>query len=120
MLYNINLSGDDVSEMMIPGDYNLHGQDLIANSNNIVILGNQQTPFSGKSEIVLSECTLGGNNNENLSLVNSSIIDYAESLLGERIIFSDEGVPIICGWRDNQNDFDIMFLSVRQDPYPGP
>ncbi len=116
LIYNTSVDGNNIFKNRIGSDYDLLGKDILVNSNgDIVILGNQFIPFSGKNNLSLSYISLREPGYDSIIIDQSEIIDHPQSLYGEKMIAGNQGGVNICGWRTIQTDVDILFAAVDQN-----
>jgi hypothetical protein len=117
LILNTNAEGKGMTELRISAEGNLTGTDIVADRDgNIVILGNHENPTREVSEIYLTRIKLEGFNNELITVLDATSIDFTESLYGKSMVINTDNSVAICGWKGIQVDErDILFVRVNSN-----
>jgi hypothetical protein len=116
LILNTNFEGKGMTELRISAAGNLSGTDMvISDDGSIIILGNQEDPVSGISKIYLARIKLEGFNNELVTVLDATFVDFPESIYGKSMVINADNSIAICGWQEIQGDRDILFARVNQD-----
>ena len=116
LILNTNSEGKGMTEYRIAEDANLSGADMVLDSDeNIIILGNQENLISGLSSLYFAKIKLEGYNNEQITVLDATSVDFSESLHGESIVITGTNSLAVCGWQDKEDDRDILFARVDND-----
>lgn len=116
LILNTNSEGKGMTELRILVDGDLSGTDMVADGEgNIIILGNHDNPTRGVSEIYLTRIKLEGFNNELITVIDATTVDFAESIYGKSMVINKNNSLAICGWQEIQGDRDILFALINQD-----
>lgn len=116
LILNTNSEGKGMTEYRISAEGNLTGSDMVVDDNdNIIILGNHENLTAGLSSLYFAKIKLEGFNNELITVLNATSVDFLESLHGESMVISRDKSLAICGWKGKQPDRDILFAQIDQD-----
>ncbi len=116
LVFNTNEDGKGATQLRLTGDNDLSGKDIVLTGDGeILIMGTGENIVSGLSELFFAKIKLEGAGNEIITLLNSGIISYPESLYGESMIVSGNNTFAICGWEQKQNDRDILLVLINND-----
>jgi len=116
LILNTNSEGKGMTEYRISAEGNLTGSDMVVDDNdNIIILGNHENLTADLSSLYFAKIKLEGFNNELITVLNATSVDFLESLHGESMVISRDKSLAICGWKGKQPDRDILFAQIDQD-----
>ncbi len=117
LILNTNSEGKGMTEYRISAEGNLTGSDMVVDDNdNIIILGNHENLTTGLSSLYFAKIKLEGFNNELITVLNATSVDFPESLHGESMVINTDNSLAICGWQEKRDDRgDILFARVDQD-----
>jgi hypothetical protein len=117
LILNTNFEGKGMTELRISADGDLSGTDMVIdNDENIIILGNQENDdLVPSKKIYLTRIKLEGFNNELITVLDATSIDFTESLYSEAMVINTDNSLAICGWREIQDDRDILFARINSD-----
>ena len=116
LILNTNSLGKGMTELRISGNGDLSGVDMVTDTDgNIIILGNHQNSTRDVSEIYLTKIKLEGFNNELITVLYATSIEYEESLYCKSMVINEDNSLAIVGWRERQGDKDILFARIKPD-----
>jgi hypothetical protein len=116
LILNTNSEGKGMTECRISEEGNLSGTDMVVDGNeNIIILGNQENLISGISSLYFAKIKLEGFNNELITVLNATSVDFPESLHGESMDINTDNSLAVCGWQEKGDDRDILFARFDED-----
>jgi len=116
LILNTNSEGKGMTEHRIEVDGDLSAADMaVDGEDNVIILGNNDDPVSDLSELYLARIKLEGLNNELITVLNATPVDFPESLYGESLVINTDNSLMICGWQEKQDNRDILFVRMNQN-----
>jgi hypothetical protein len=119
LILNTNSEGKGMTELRISEVGDLSGIDMVTDSDgDIIILGNHENTTRGVSEIYLTRIKLEGFNNELITVIDATTVDFAKSIYGKSMVINTDNSLAICGWQGKQGNRDILFAPINQDLVP--